>query len=165
MGTRPGQLDAGVLLWLMTERHMDAAALTDLLYRRSGLAGLSGLGGDMRTLQASAEPAAREAVDYFIARLREQIGAMAAALGGIDALVFTAGIGEHDPIVRARTIAGLGFLGLTLDDEANAGHGRANGGRISPPHATARVWVIPTNEEQVIARHLRAVLDGGDDAR
>ncbi len=165
MGTRPGQLDAGVLLWLMTERQMDAAALTDLLYRRSGLAGLSGMGGDMRTLQASTEPAAREAVDYFIARLREQIGAMAAALGGIDALVFTAGIGEHDPIIRARTIAGLGFLGLALDDEANAGHGRAHGGRISPPHATARVWVIPTSEEQVIARHLRAALDGSGDAR
>ncbi len=156
MGTRIGQIDPGVLLWLMTERGMDAAALTDLLYRRSGLKGLSGLSNDMRDLHASPLPAAAEAIAYFVTHLRQQIGSMAAALGGLDALVFTAGIGEKDDQVRQQTCAGLGFLGIALDEPANRSHGGATG-VISTPGSTVRVLVIPTNEELMIAQHLQAL--------
>ncbi len=156
MGTRPGQLDPGVLLWLLTERGMDAAALTDLLYKRSGLKALSGVGNDMRVLHASAEPAAAEAIAYFVAQLCAQVGAMAATLGGLDALVFTAGIGEHDTRVRAQACARLGFLGVALDEAANRSHGAGRDGLISS--GPTRVWVLPTDEEAMIARHLRAAL-------
>lgn len=158
MGTRPGQLDAGVLLWLIAERGLDGEALTDLLYRQSGLKGLSGLSADMRTLRASTDPRARQAIDYFVARLREAVGALAAALGGLDALVFTGGIGEHDALTRAETVAGLGFLGLTLDETANATHGSARDGLISRAEAPVRMWVVPTDEEAEIARHLAEAL-------
>jgi acetate kinase len=161
MGTRPGQLDAGVLLWLMTERGLDSPALTDLLYRQSGLKALSGISADMRTLRESADPRAHEAIDYFVARLREAVGALTAALGGLDALVFTGGIGEHDARTRRETVAGLGFLGLALDDVANAGHGAGSGGLISPANAPVRVWVVPTDEEAEIARHLVEALTRG----
>jgi acetate kinase len=154
MGTRPGQLDAGVLLWLMAERGLDGPALTELLYRQSGLKALSGISADMRTLRESDDSRAREAIDYFVARLREAIGALTAALGGLDALVFTGGIGEHDALTRRETVAGLGFLGLALDEAANATHGAGRGGLISASGAAARVWVIPTDEEAEIARHL-----------
>jgi len=154
MGTRPGQLDAGVLLWLMAERGLDGAALTDLLYRQSGLKALSGISADMRTLRESADPRAREAIDYFVARLREAVGALSAALGGLDALVFTGGIGEHDALTRHETVAGLAFLGLALDEAANARHGAATGGLISTADSPVRVWVVATDEEAEIARHL-----------
>jgi acetate kinase len=158
MGTRPGHLDPGVLLWLMAERGMDAAALTDLLYRRSGLKGLSGLSADMRSLRESDLPQAREAIAHFVARLREAVGALAAALGGLDALVFTGGIGEHDPLTRAETVEGLAFLGLRIEPTANAAQGAGSQGLISPAGAPVRVWVIPTDEEAVIAGHLAAAL-------
>jgi acetate kinase len=153
MGTRPGQIDPGVLLWLMDERGMDAKALSDLLYKRSGLKGLSGVSNDMRDLHASEVPAAREAVDYFVERLRREIGALAASLGGIDALVFTAGIGENDRIIRARACADMQWLGLDFDPEANEQLPRGSGGLVSAPGSRVRAWVIPTNEELMIARH------------
>ncbi len=161
MGTRCGQIDPGVLLWLMTERGMDADALSDLLYKRSGLKGLSGLSNDMRDLRESDLPAAREAIAVFIARLCREIGALAAVLQGLDALVFTAGIGENDVALRAETCARLGWLGLTLDPAANAGHGRGRDGLISTPDSRVQAWVVPTDEEGMIARHVQDVLRGG----
>ncbi len=160
MGTRPGQLDPGVLLWLMRERGMDARALSDLLYHHCGLKGLSGVSNDMRDLHASAEPAAQAAIDYFVARLRREIGALAADLGGLDALVFTAGIGENDAALRSATVAGLAFLGLAVDERANMDHGRARNGLISPDTAAVSVHVVPTNEEAMIARHTRRLIVG-----
>jgi len=160
MGTRPGQLDPGVLLWLMQEKGMDAAAIAELLYRRSGLKGLSGVSNDMRDLHASDSPRAREAIDYFVARLQREIGALAAAVGGLDALVFTAGIGENDALVRARTAQGMDWLGIEVDAAANAAHDAARDGLISPAHARVRVWVIPTNEELMIARHVARFVAG-----
>jgi acetate kinase len=162
MGTRPGQLDAGVLLWLIAERGLDGAALTELLYRQSGLKALSGISADMRTLRESRDPRAREAIDYFVARLREAVGALAAALGGLDAVVFTGGIGEHDALTRSETVSELAFLGLALDEAANAAHGRESEGLISPAGAPVRVWVVPTDEEAEIARHLGEALRAAD---
>ena len=158
MGTRPGQLDPGVLLWLMTEQGMDADAIADLLYHRSGLKGLSGVSNDMRDLHASDAPGAREAIDYFVERLRREIGASAATLGGLDALVFTAGIGEHDAAIRAMTVQGMDWLGLRLDPAANARHGEGAGGRVSAEGSPARIWMIPTDEELMIARHALAMV-------
>jgi acetate kinase len=151
MGTRPGHIDPGVLLWLMAERGMDAAALTELLYRRSGLKGLSGLSGDLRDLHASGQPDAAQAVDYFVAQLCQQIAAMTAALGGLDALIFTAGIGENDPLVRARAMAGLRFLGIEPDPVANERHGAGQEGLISGSGSAVRAG-DPTDEERMIAR-------------
>ena len=119
MGTRPGSLDPGVLLYLMSRHAMDAAAIEALLYHRSGLLGLSGLSSDMRTLLASPDPRAREAVDVFVYRIGRELGSLAAALGGLDALVFTAGIGEHAPEIRARVCRDAGWLGVELDEAAN----------------------------------------------
>ncbi|MDG4648479.1 acetate/propionate family kinase [Roseibacterium sp. SDUM158017] len=151
MGTRCGQLDPGVILHMMGEG-MDAEAITTLLYRESGLKGLSGLSHDMRTLLASDTKNASEAVDYYVFRLTREIGAMAAILGGVDALVFTGGIGENSPEIRARALARLGFLGLAVDADANA----ANAIEI---HAgPVPVLVIPTDEERVIARATAAAL-------
>ena len=158
MGTRPGQIDPGVLLWLMTEKGMDAPALSDLLYKHSGLKGLSGVSNDMRDLHASDLPAAHEAVDYFIERIRREIGGLAAAIGGLDALVFTAGIGENDALVRERACATMQWMGLSIDPAANAVHGAGRGGLVSAPGAQVRVWVIPTNEELMIARHVLDVI-------
>jgi len=150
MGTRCGQLDPGVLLYLMGERGMSLEALTEMLYRESGLKGLSGLSHDMRELEAADTPAAREAIDYFVFRIRREIGAMAAALGGLDGLVFCGGIGENAAGLRARVCAGLEFLGLAVDAAANArGAGEIGAGR-------ARILVVPTDEERVIARALVA---------
>lgn len=164
MGTRPGQIDPGVLLWMMSERGMDAAGIGDLLYRRSGLLGLSGLSNDMRVLHASDTPAARQAIDYFVMQLRRAIASLAAAIGGLDALVFTAGIGENDALLRARVLGDLQWMGVRLDDEANRTHGRpAADGCISATDSAVRVMVLPTDEEQMIARHVAACLgpDGG----
>lgn len=154
MATRPGQIDPGVLLWLMTEEGMDAAALSDLLYRRSGLLGLSGLSGDMRVLEAAGTPEAEEAIGYFTYRIRREIGATAAALGGLDGIVFTGGIGENSARVRAEVCKGLGWLGVEIDAGSNACHATS----ISLPGATVKVLVIRTDEESVIARAAQAAI-------
>jgi acetate kinase len=154
MGTRCGSLDAGVLLYLMDERGMDARALEDLIYRRSGLLGVSGISSDMRALRASAEPGAREAIDLFIYRIVREIGSLAAALGGLDALVFTGGIGENDAETRRAVAADCNWLGVELDEEAN----RRGEGVISPADAQVQTRVVPTNEELVVARQTSALL-------
>ena len=154
MGTRSGAIDPGVLLYLMDELHMDARAIEDLLYRRSGLLGVSGISPDMRVLLDSPDPRAAQAIDLYVYRIGREIGSMAAALGGLDALVFTAGIGEHAAPVRARVCRDAAWLGVTLDERANAAHGP----RISATGSRASAWVIPTDEELMIARHIREVL-------
>jgi acetate kinase len=149
MGTRSGSLDPGVILYLLQSHGFDAAALEDLLYRRSGLLGVSGISADMRTLLASADPHAAEAVELFVFRVVREIGALAASMGGVDGLVFTAGIGERSPPIRAAVCAQLAWLGLAVDPALNA----AGGGRVSPSGAARPVWAIATDEESVIARH------------
>lgn len=149
MGTRCGQLDPGVILYLLQEKAMTADEIADLLYHRSGLKGLSGLTSDMRTLEASADPNARQAIDYFVFRIRRELGAMAAILGGIDGLVFTGGIGENSALVRSLVCRDLGWLGIVLDEEANA----AGATRISRPDAPTQVLAVKTDEERMIARH------------
>lgn len=156
MGTRTGSLDPGVLLWLMDERGMGPRAIERLLYRESGLLGVSGISSDMRVLRASTDPRAREAIDLFVYRIQRELGSMAAALGGLDALVFTAGIGENDPATRAEVVAGAGWLDLAIDPARN----QPGEGRISPDGARAEVWVIPTDEEQEIAEATAALLPG-----
>jgi acetate kinase len=148
MGTRCGQLDPGVMLYLM-DRGMGAAEITDLLYRESGLKGLSGISHDMRTLLASDAPEAAQAIDYYVFRIRREIGAMAAVLGGVDALVFTGGIGENAAPIRARVLEGMEFLGLAPDAAANDAGARSIGA------GPCTVLVIPTDEERVIARAAR----------
>jgi len=154
MGTRSGAIDPGVLLYLLTERGMDAKALEDFLYRDCGLKGLSGISNDMRDLEASEDPAAKRAIDYFVARIGRELGALSASLGGLDALVFTAGIGERSPSLRARVCRDAAWLGVALDDAANA----AGGPRITTDGAAVSAWVIPTDEERMIARHTLRVL-------
>jgi acetate kinase len=152
MGTRCGQVDPGVLLYLMDQKGMTAAEITDLLYKRSGLLGLSGLSNDMRTLEAAGTPEAMQAIDYFTFRCQREVGAMAAALGGIDALVFCGGIGENSRLVRARICERLGWMGVEIDHAKNAANARV----ISSDIARTTVMVMPTNEELVIARAARA---------
>jgi acetate kinase len=154
MGTRAGALDPGVILYLLSERGMDVAAVTDLLYHRSGLLGISGLSSDMRDLLAANTPRARAAVDVFVYRICRELGSLVAALGGLDALVFTAGIGEHAAPIRARVCEGSAWLGIRLDPGANA-HG---GPRISADEGRVSVWVIPTDEARVIAEHTHALV-------
>ncbi len=154
MGTRSGALDPGVLLYLMDYQGMDARALTQLLYKESGLLGVSGISPDMRVLLASDRPEAREAVDLFCYRIVREIGSLAGALGGLDALVFTGGIGEHAAPVRERVCTQLGWLGLDFDAAANAGKAE----RISAPASRVAALVIPTNEEWMIARHSAELL-------
>ena len=154
MSTRCGALDPGVILYLERAHGLDAKAVEDLLYRRSGLLGVSQISGDMRALLASSDPRAREAIDLFVFRIVRDIGALAASMGGLDGLVFTAGIGERSPEIRRRVCERLGWLGLTLDEAAN----QAGGGRVSPAAAARSVWALPTNEEQMIARHTRDLI-------
>ena len=149
MGTRSGAIDPGVLLYLLEERRMAPAELARLLYRESGLLGISGLSSDMRALLVSPEPRARLAVDLFVYRAAREIGSLAAALGGLDALVFTAGIGERSPQIRAAIGAACRWLGAEIEPRANAVHGPL----ISTPESRIAVAVIPTNEELMIARH------------
>ncbi|AIO71285.1 acetokinase family protein [Burkholderia multivorans] len=149
MGTRSGSLDPGVVLWMLEEGGMDARAIESLLYKRSGLLGVSGLSSDMRTLLASDDPRAAEAVDLFCYRISRELGSLAAALGGLDSIVFTAGIGEYADAVRERVCTLAAWLGVSLDADANARHGP----RISDAKSAVDVWVIPTNEELMIARH------------
>jgi acetate kinase len=153
MATRCGHLDPGVVLHLLREGH-DLADLEDMLYRRSGLLGVSGLSGDTRVLGASDDPRAREALDLFTYRIAIEIGGLVSALGGIDGLVFTAGIGENSPSLRAAICGRLAWLGLRLDEAANT----ANASRISTPSSPVEVRVIATDEDAMIARHARDVL-------
>jgi acetate kinase len=149
MGTRPGQLDPGVLLYLMDHENMQVKEISDLLYKESGLKGLSGLSGDMRVLEAAGTPEAQQAIEYFVGRVRREIGAMAAILDGIDALVFCGGIGENAASIRDRVCAPLGWLGLDLDADRN----RDGAFVISTPASRLKAYVVRTNEEAVIARH------------
>ena len=151
MGTRCGNLDPGVVLYLEQQRGLDAKQVEDILYRRSGLLGVSGIASDMRTLEASNDPRAKEAIDLFVYRIVREIGALTSSLGGLDALVFTAGIGEHSPEIRARVCAGLDWLGVKLDLEAN----HCDAINIGDKQSRIAVWAIPTDEEAMIARHTR----------
>ncbi len=154
MGTRCGQLDPGVILYLMDQKGMSAAEISDLLYKKSGLLGLSGLSNDMRTLEAADTPEARQAIDYFVVRCQREIGAMAAVLGGIDALVFCGGIGENARLIRARVCERLAWMGIEFDHARNADNAMV----ISTDLSRTSVLVIPTNEELVIARAARAAV-------
>jgi acetate kinase len=153
MGTRCGQLDPGVLLYLMDQEQMTAAEIEHLLYLESGLKGLSGLTHDMRTLEASNRPEAQQAIDYFVFRIRRELGAMCAVLGGLDAFVFCGGIGENSAMVRGRVCEGMDWIGITLD----AGRNRDNNSLISS--GKTPVFVVNTDEERVIARYLTQLLD------
>jgi acetate kinase len=155
MGTRCGTLDPGVILYLLHERRMSVGAVERLIYHESGLLGLSGISSDMRTLLGSADPRARLAIDVYVYRIRRELGSLAGALGGLDALVFTAGVGENAAAIRERVCRDAGWLGLTLDAAANA----TGGPRISAPDSRVAAWVIPTDEELMIARHTRRVLE------
>jgi len=154
MGTRPGQLDPGVVLYLFAEKGMTATAVQDLLYRECGLKGLSGISNDVRELEASADPRAAFAIDYFAYRVGLYAGMLAAALGGLDAFVFTAGIGENSVTMRARIAEKLAWLGVTIDPAANA----ARKTLISRPDSRVALYVVPTDEELMIARHTRALV-------
>jgi len=154
MGTRTGAIDPGVLLYLIRERAMSHTALEELLYKESGLLGLSGISNDMRVLLESRDPRARLAVDYFVHYVAKEIGALSAVLGGLDGLVFTAGIGENSAEIRARIVNACGWLGMTLDPDANQ-RGELC---ISAADAAVSAWVVPTNEELMIARHTLALV-------
>jgi acetate kinase len=157
MGTRPGSIDPGVLLYLMQEKGMDAKAVSHLIYHQCGLLGVSGISHDMRELLASTDPRAAEAVELYAYRAVTQIGGLVAAIGGLDALIFTAGIGEHAAPVRERICNGLAWLGLELDQDANA----SDRTRISREGSKVSAWVIPTNEELMIARHALEAIGAG----
>lgn len=154
MGTRSGALDPGVVLYLMDELGMDARAIEKLLYTQSGLLGVSGVSSDMRELLASKAPRAKLAVDLFVYRIGRELGSLCAALGGLDALVFTGGIGEHAVPIRERVLRAAAWLGIELDATANA----AGGPRVSTAASRARAWVVPANEESMIARHTHALV-------
>jgi len=153
MGTRPGAIDAGVLLYLLNHG-MDVKALTHLLYHESGLLGVSGISNDMQTLLASSAPEAREAIDLFAYRIGREIGSLAAALGGLDTLVFTAGIGQYATLIRSCICQQSAWLGVFLDETAN----QQNEPKISTLDSPVTVWVIPTDEEKMIAQHTHALL-------
>jgi acetate kinase len=149
MGTRPGQIDPGVILYLIAQKGMSAKQVEDLLYRDSGLKGLSGVSNDMRELERSDAPEAALAIEYFVYRIALNAGMLAAALGGLDALVFTAGIGENSATIRARVAEKLAWLGVTIDPDVN----KAGGPLISKPHGKIPTYVVGTDEELMIARH------------
>ena len=157
MGTRCGSLDPGVVLHLIRGLGMTAEAVEKLLYEQSGLLGVSGVSGDMRTVEASDTLEARQAIDLYVHRINQQLGSLAASLGGLDALVFTAGIGENSAMIRRRVCRDAAWIGLGLDEDAN--QARASGPRcISMPGSRVSAWVMPTDEELMIARHTQAVL-------
>jgi acetate kinase len=157
MGTRCGALDAGVLLHLLQHHHLSVAQLEQMLYLESGLLGLSGgESADMRALLASPSQEAAEAVEIFVRRCAREVAALATAAGGLQGLVFTAGIGEHASAIRARIVAQLTWLGVTLDEAANAVHAAV----ISAPGSKVEVRVVPTNEELSIAQGVTALLPG-----
>ena len=154
MGTRTGSVDPGAILFLFQNLGLSASEVETILYKKSGLIGISGISNDMRVLLTSGEPAARLAVDYFVYRVAKEIGALTAVLGGLDGLVFTAGIGENSSIVRRRICEMSAWLGIELDSTAN----EASGPRISKPGSRVSAWVVPTNEELMIARHTGVLL-------
>lgn len=158
MGTRPGALDPGVVLYLFQTLGLSAGQVEEVLYRKSGLLGLSGSSNDMRDLLARSDPGARLAVEYFVYRAAKEIGGLAAVLEGVDALVFTAGIGENSAEMRRRICDASRWLGVELDEAVNA----ARGPRISTPGSRVSAWVIPTDEELMIARHTRSLLGIGE---
>ncbi len=149
MGTRCGQLDPGIILYLLQHEQMDAKSLETLLYQNSGLLGVSGISNDMRDLMASNSPSAKEAIDLFVYRVVRETGSLAAACGGLDAFVFTAGIGERSPEIRQAICQQLGWLGIELDERAN----RLGELKISTDQSAVSVWILPTYEELMIARH------------
>ncbi len=156
MGTRPGKIDSGILLYLLRQRGMTTAALESMLYRQSGLLGLSGISSDTRQLLASRQPRARLALEYFIYQVAREIAALASSLQGLDGLVFTGGIGEHSAEIRAGIMRACAWMGVKLDARAN----RSNGPRISTAQSHVSAWVIPTNEELMIARHAWKLYSG-----
>ncbi len=158
MGTRPGALDPGVVLFLFQNLDMSPKEVETLLYKKSGLLGLSGLSNDMRDLLDNRDPLAVLAVDYFVYRAARELGGLAAVLGGVDGIVFTAGIGENSAEVRRRMCTASAWLGVELDATANA----TGGPRITQKGSKVSAWVIPTNEELMIARHTQAVLGLGE---
>lgn len=154
MGTRCGAIDPGVILYLLDELRMDARAIEKLIYQQSGLLGVSGISSDMRALLGSDAPRARLAVELFVYRVGRELGSLAAALGGLDALVFTAGIGEHAVPIRERVCQGASWLGISLDEAANA----AGGPRITTAQSRVPAYVVPTDEELMIARHTQRLI-------
>jgi acetate kinase len=149
MGTRCGSIDPGVLLYLMARHGMDANTLEQLLYHESGLLGVSGISSDIRMLLASDDPSAKEAIELFVYRIGREIGSLAAALSGLDALIFTGGIGEHSAIIRAKVCRQAAWLGLELDESAN----ETGSKRISSSNSKISAWIVPTDENWVIAQH------------
>ena len=159
MGTRSGSLDPGVVLYLLGNLGMSLQAVEKLLYEQSGLLGVSGVSSDMRTVEASETPEARQAIDLYVYRIAQQLGSLAASLGGLDTLVFTAGIGENSALIRQRVCQDAAWLGVALDVDAN--DAQASSARcVSAAGSRVAVWVIPTNEELMIAQHTQAVLQG-----
>jgi acetate kinase len=156
MGTRCGSLDPGVILFLLDQRKMDLRAIEKLLYSESGLLGVSGISSDVRTLLESNEPGAKLALDLYVYRIGRELGSLAAALGGLDALVFTAGIGENAVSIRERVCRDAAWLGVELDAAANAKGGPC----LTTARSRVAAWVIPTNEELMIARHTVRILAG-----
>jgi acetate kinase len=154
MGTRPGAIDPGIVLYLFQQLNLSVKQVEDALYKKSGLLGISGISNDMRDLLGRTEPEARLAVDYFVYRAAKEIGSLAAVLGGLDALVFTAGIGENSAEIRNRITQASAWLGMELDMAANT----ARGPQITTPNSKVSAWVIPTNEELMIARHTAGLL-------
>ncbi|MCB1941317.1 MAG: acetate kinase [Candidatus Accumulibacter sp.] len=154
MGTRPGNMDPGIILYLLQQEGMSARDVENMLYKRSGLLGLSGIGNDMRVLQDSDSPRARLAIAHFVYRINRELGGLAAVLGGLDALVFTAGIGENSAHIRRLVCEQARWLGIDLDPAAN----EQAGPRISSAGSRVSAWVVPTNEELMIARHTRKLL-------
>ena len=154
MGTRPGSLDAGIVLYLFQNRGLSPKEVETILYKKAGLLGISGISNDMRDLLGREEPEAKLAVDYFVYRAAKEIGALTAVLGGVDAIVFTAGIGENSPEIRRRICAASAWLGIELDEQKNG----KKATRISTAQSKVSVWVIPTNEELMIARHTGELL-------
>ncbi|AMO23766.1 acetate kinase [Ramlibacter solisilvae] len=154
MGTRCGAIDPGVILFLMDQRGMNARDIETMVYKQSGLLGVSGISSDMRALLASDEPRAGTAIDLYVYRIGRELGSLAAALGGLDAIVFTAGIGENAGAIRERVCAAAQWLGVELDAAANT----RSGPRISTAGSRVSAWVLPTNEELMIARHARDLI-------
>jgi acetate kinase len=154
MGTRCGQLDPAVVLYLMDHEGLTSKEVAELLYKESGLKGLSGLSGDMRELEAAGTPEAEQAIDYFVFRIRRELGGLAAALNGLDAMVFSGGIGENSALIRHRICEDLHWIGLDLDDERNL----RNETLVSSATAGAKIFVIRTDEEAMIARHTLDIL-------
>jgi acetate kinase len=153
MGTRSGNIDPGVLLYLLQEKNYSAEKLTKLLYRESGLLGVSGISADMRILRASKDTRAKEAIDLFVYRIRRELGSLTASLGGLDGLVFTGGIGEHDANIRQRVCGDAAWLDIRIDAQVNQTANGSEAKKISSSHSAVEVWVMPTNEELVIAQH------------